>query len=485
MTGPAVFYSLGATTGNRAFGTDMTLVNEPDSIMREEIVRRDLGNVLHPIVPHKQLERRQLVAVAAENSTIVDADGAEYLDAMAGLWCVNIGYGRAELAAVAAEQMQALAYYPHTAMNVPAASLAEKINGLLGGDHHVYFVNSGSEANEAGFKIARQYMKQEHLGEFRYKTIGRYWAYHGTTLGTLAAGGMGERKSKFEPLGGNDFVHTAPPYCYRCPFGLSYPSCGLACAKNLETTILGEGPETVAEVIVEPIMSGVGVAVPPDEYLPEVAGICRKYGLLLHVDEVINGFGRTGKMFGHQHWEVTPDIVSIAKGISSAYLPIAATVVKNAVFQSFLGEPSENRQVAQVNTYGGHPAAAAVALRNIEILLEEKLTERSAENGHYLLDGLRSLMRHPVVGDVRGKGLLAGVELVQSRDTKEPLEPRRMEVVIDFCRDNGVIVGRSGGGRRYSNTITLCPPLVITRGEIDRIIDTLDRAVAAMPSAAG
>ena len=423
---------------------------------RGAVVQQDLKSVLHPILPPRQLENKQLVIVNAKDSTVVDANGTEYLDAMAGLWCVNIGYGRTELAEVAADQMRDLAYYPHTAMNVPAAALGEKITGLLGGGYHVYFVNSGSEANEAGFKFARQYAKQEFAGGFRYKTITRYFSYHGTTITTLAAGGMGDRKVKFEPLGGNDFVHTAPPYCYRCPFGLSYPSCGLACAKNLETTILGEGPETVAEVIVEPIMSGVGVAVPPDEYLPEVAGICRKYGVLLHVDEVINGFDRTGKMFGHQHWEVTPDIVSIAKGISSAYLPIAATVVKNEVFQSFLGEPSENRQVAQVNTYGGHPAAAAVALRNIEILLEEKLTERSAENGHYLLDGLRSLMRHPVVGDVRGKGLLAGVELVQSRDTKEPLEPRRMEVVIDFCRDNGVIVGRSGGGRRYSNTITLC-----------------------------
>jgi taurine-pyruvate aminotransferase len=145
----------------------MTLANEPDSAARATIVQRDLGNVLHPIVPHKQLERRQTVVAGAENSTIIDADGTEYLDAMAGLWCVNIGYGRTELAAVAAEQMQALAYYPHTAMNVPAASLAEKINGLLGGDNHIYFVNSGSEANEAGFKIARQYMKQEHPGEFR------------------------------------------------------------------------------------------------------------------------------------------------------------------------------------------------------------------------------------------------------------------------------------------------------------------------------
>ena len=154
----------------------MTLANEPDISARNAIVQRDLGNVLHPIVQHKQLEQQQLVIVGARNSTIVDADGTEYLDAMAGLWCVNIGYGRTELAAIAAEQMAALPYYPHTGMNLPAASLAEQINGLLGGDNHVYFVNSGSEANEAGFKIARQYMKHEHPGEFRYKTIGRYWA---------------------------------------------------------------------------------------------------------------------------------------------------------------------------------------------------------------------------------------------------------------------------------------------------------------------
>jgi adenosylmethionine-8-amino-7-oxononanoate aminotransferase len=399
---------------------------------------------------------------------------------MAGLWCVNIGYGRAELATVAAEQMQALAYYPHTAMNVPAAALADRINGLMGGDNHVYFVNSGSEANEAAFKFARQYMRHERPGEPRYKTIGRYFAYHGTTLGTLAAGGMGERKTKFEPLSGNDFVHVAPPYCYRCPFGLSYPSCELACVKNIETTILGEGPETVAEVVVEPVMSAVGVSVPPDEYLPAVADLCRKYDLLLHIDEVINGFGRTGKMFGYEHWGVTPDIVAIAKGISSAYLPIAATVIKNHVFRSFYGEPAANRQVQQVNTYGGHPAAAAVALRNIEIILEERLAERAADTGRYLLDGLQTLARHPWVGDVRGKGLLAGVELVQDRTSKEPVSVSLMQGLIDFCRDNGVIVGRSVAGRRYSNTITLAPPLVLTRGEADRIVEVLDRGIARL-----
>ena len=246
---------------------------------------------------------------------------------------------------------------------------------------------------------------------------------------------MGERKAKFEPYSG-DFVHVAPPYCYRCPFGLSYPSCGLACVKNMETTILGEGPETVAEVIVEPIMSGVGVAVPPDEYLPEVESLCRKYGLLLHVDEVINGFGRTGKMFAHQHYGVSPDIVAVAKGISSAYLPIAATVVKNSVFDSFYGDPAENRQVAQVNTYGGHPVASAVALRNIEIMEAERLADRAAEMGAYLLDGLRGLMDPKVVGDVRGKGLLIGVELVKDRATKEQLDAAQLASVVDFCRDN-------------------------------------------------
>jgi taurine-pyruvate aminotransferase len=457
----------------------MSLTNSPDPAIRAAVVQQDLKSVLHPIVQHKTLETKQFVVAGGQGSTVFDADGTSYLDAMAGLWCVNIGYGRVELADVAAEQMRQLSYFPHTAMNAPAAALADKINGLMGGGYHTYFVNSGSEANEAGFKIARQYMKHEHPGEYRFKTVSRYFAYHGTTLATLDAGGMGERKAKFEPFSG-DFVHVAPPYCYRCPFGLSYPSCNLACVKNMETAILGEGPETVAEVIVEPIMSGVGVAVPPDEYLPEVETICRKYGILLHVDEVINGFGRTGKMFAHQHYGVSPDIIAIAKGISSAYLPIAATVVKNSVFDSFYGDPAENRQVAQVNTYGGHPVAAAVALRNIEIMEAEQLADRAADVGKYLLDGLTSLKRRAIVGDVRGKGLLLAVELVKDRTTKEPVDGANITKIVDFCRANGLLVGRGGGGRRYGNTITFSPPLVITRAECDRIVETLDRALATI-----
>ena len=365
---------------------------------RKTLVQQDLQNVLHPVVPHRQLEADPLVIVEGHGSTVVDADGTEYLDAMAGLWCVNVGYGRAELAEVAAAQMRALPYYPHTAMNAPAAALAERVNGLLGGDNHVYFVASGSEANEAGFKIARQYMKHEHPGQFRYKTISRYLGYHGTTLATLAAGGMGDRKMKFEPLGGNDFVHVAPPYCYRCPFGLTYPSCELACVKNIEATIQGEGPDTVATILVEPVMSAVGVAVPPDEYLPEVAALAKKYGCLLHIDEVINGFGRTGAMFAHQHYGVRPDMVSIAKGLVSAYLPIAATVVRNDVFKSFVGEPSENRQVFQISTYGGHPVAAAVARPQHRDHPEERWSSARPRTAPTCWTGSRTLAKAPVGG---------------------------------------------------------------------------------------
>ena len=456
----------------------MSVTNQPDPEARRRVVEQDLGNVMHPLVQHRALEKSQMVVTGAQGSTIVDADGSTYLDAMAGLWCVNIGYGRTELAQIAAEQMQALAYYPHNAINLPASQLAEQVNTLMGGDYHTYFVNSGSEANEAGFKVARQYQKHEKPGEFRFKSISRYYAYHGTTLATLAAGGMGDRKMKFEPFAG-EFVHVPAPTCYRCPLGLEYPSCKVACAKAIENTVLGEGPQTIAEIIVEPIMSGVGIAVPPDEYLPEVEKICRKYDILLHVDEVINGFGRTGKMFGHQHWGISPDIMAVAKGIVSAYLPIAATVVKNRVFESFLGEVAEARQVMQVNTYGGHPAAAAVAVRNIEIMLEEKLPERAATMGAYLMDGLKAaLFKHGICGDIRGKGLLIGVELVTDRESKVQLEGALVQGVVEFCKANGVIVGRAGGGVRHSNTIVLSPPLVITRSECDTLIEVLDRALA-------
>lgn len=454
----------------------MTGTNEGplNAANRESVVKQDIDNVFHPMVQHKTLADKQLVIVTAKGSTVVDASGREYLDAMSGLWCVNIGYGRDELADVAAAQMRSLAYYPHTAMNAPAAALAERVNGLLGGAYHLYFSSSGSEANEVAFKVARQYWKHEAHGSYRFKTVSRYQGYHGATLGTLAAGGIGERKKKFEPLGAGDFIKVAPPYCYRCPFGLSYPSCELACVKNMEAVIQGEGPDTVATVLIEPIMSALGVVVPPDDYLPAVADLCKKYGILLHVDEVINGFGRTGRPFAYQHYGVQPDLVSMAKGISSAYQPIAATALINRVFESFLGTPTEGRQVMQINTYGGHPVASAVADRNIQIMVDEDLFARSASNGEYLLAGLSELKRLPYVGDVRGKGLYAAVELVVDKQTKAPMPSSQVNGVLAECEQQGVIVGKSA---YPGNTVVLAPPLIITRAEIDRIVTTLEQAI--------
>jgi len=444
-----------------------------------QVLEADLENVWHPMTQHKLLAKQPpKLIVGAKGSTIVDAEGREYLDGMAGLWCVNVGYGRREIAEAVYRQMLQLPYYPHTQANVPAAKLADRLTALTGGEPcHTYFVNSGTEANEAAFKLARQYHRQVHPGEPRYKTIGRHYSYHGTSMATLAAGCVPERKTKYEPLG-DGFLHVPPAYCYRCPFGLSYPSCGLACAKQIEYAIRAEGAETVAAVVLEPVQSAVGVLVPPDEYLREVAAACRRHGVLLILDEVINGFGRTGKMFAHQHYGVVPDLLCLAKGLTSGYQPIGAVMATSEVFNGFLGELEENRQNAQVNTWGGHAAACAAALANLDIMEQEQLPERAAQTGAHLLEGLRSLLSLPAVGDVRGKGLLLAVELVEDKQTRGPLGGARTAAVIRGCLERGVIVGRSSGaGGGLGNCVTLAPPLVLTLAEADRIVATLHEAI--------
>lgn len=452
-------------------------------VNRKEILDKDLRHVWHPLAQHKALEKNPpMVVVKASGSTIVEASGRQYIDAMAGLWCVNVGYGRQEIVQATFEQMQFLSYYPHTHANVPAARFSEELTSLFHEDlKHVYFVNSGSEANEAALKFARQYDKQEFPGQNRYKIIGRYYAYHGVTMATLAAGGMADRKVKFEPLT-DGFLHVPPPYCYRCPLGKTYPGCDLSCARQLEFAIQAEGEDSVAAVIVEPIMSGVGVVVPPDEYLPMVEDICHRHGLLLLVDEVINGFGRTGKWFAHQWTGIKPDIVSIAKGITSAYLPLAATVASDKVFKSFLGEPNEMRHAVQVNTYGGHPASCAAGLANLNIMRREDLPARALETGKYFIEALReNLGDLPVVGDIRGRGLLLGIELVKDKDSKAPLDGGTMQAVVAKAFEAGVIIGRSAyTGRGLGNSITLSPPLVITQEEVDVVVKTIGDAIRAV-----
>ena len=334
----------------------------------------DIRALWHPLTQHKPLaDSPPPLMVRGEGCYLEDDQGQRYLDAMAGLWCVNVGYGRRELAETAAAQMMELAYLAPTMTHAPGAQLADKILELLGWRGRVYFSSSGSEANEVAFKVARQYHQQSGKpgDATRYKIISRHRAYHGNTLGAMSATGQAERKIGYGPMAPG-FIHVPPPYPYRGHPKLSSAEHGIACAQAFEETIIYEGPETVAALLMEPIISGGGVLVPPDEYLPRVREICDEYGVLLIFDEVVSGFGRTGKLFGHDHWQVKPDIITMAKGLSSGYMPLAATAVQEYIFDAFQGEAGDLRHFRHINTFGGHPVSTAVGLRNLQIVEERR-----------------------------------------------------------------------------------------------------------------
>ncbi|MBE7382039.1 MAG: aminotransferase class III-fold pyridoxal phosphate-dependent enzyme [Leptolyngbya sp. SIO1E4] len=450
-----------------------------------DLGKMDAASLWHPMVQHKPFSQKPPKRMErGVGCYVTDADGAEYFDGISGLWCVNVGYGRQELAEVAYEQMVDLAYFPLTMSHEPGIRLAHKLLSLLGYEGKVFFSTSGSEANETAFKIARQYHAQTAPAGSgpRYKIISRYRGYHGHTMGALSATAQAERKLKYEPLVPG-FLHVSPPYHYRFGDGQSEDVYNAACLRELEQTILYEGAESVAAVIVEPIISGGGVIPPTEGYLQGVREICDRTGILLIYDEVVNGFGRTGRMFGHQHWGVQPDIICFAKGLTSGYMPLSATVVKQHVFAAFLDEPGSDSHFRHITTYGGTPVCSAVALRNIEILERENLPERAAEMGEYLLEKLRRLLNHPNVGDVRGKGLLLGVELVQDKVSKTPLDGDRVSAVIKHCMDKHLIIGRNTNTiPGHTNVLILCPPLVLTHEEADRLADTLYQAVFALPA---
>ncbi len=359
-----------------------------------ELRRLDGDHCWHPLFQHgpRGSDNPLLVFERGEGCTLYDAEGRAYLDAGGGLWNVNVGYGRQEIAAAAFEQLQRLPFYPHSQINAPAARLAARLAELLPGAlSRTFYTNSGSEANETAFKIARQCQRQRHPGQDRYKILARYQGYHGFTMGALSATGQVGRRLPYEPLVPG-FQHVDPPYCYRCPLHLRYPECGIACVDEFDERIRREGPETVAAVVVEPVIGGGGVIVPPDDYLPRLRRICDRYDVLLITDEVITGWGRTGRLFACEHWGVVPDIMVLAKGITSGYLPLGATVVTEEIFDAFRGEPGDGREFAQVCTYGGHPACCAAALANIDILTRERLWERAEEVGAHLLEGLKEAL---------------------------------------------------------------------------------------------
>ena len=436
------------------------------------LAEKDKKNIWHQISSYNET-KRPMVVEKGEGAWITDHEGNRYLDGMSGLWCVNIGYGREELAEAAAEQMKKLAYVPMTQSHEPAILLAEKLNEWLGGDYKIFYSNSGSDANEVAFKLARQYHQQN--GEpSRFKFISRYRAYHGSSMGALSATGQALRKYKYEPLSPG-FLHIAPPDNYRRPPGQSVEDYNLQRAQEFEEKIIWEQKETIAGIIMEPLITGGGILIPHPVYVEKVQEICRRHGVLLIIDEVICGFGRTGKAFGHQHFGIKPDIVTMAKGMTSAYLPLSVTAIRKDIYEQFDTE-EENSHFRHINTFGGNPAACAVALKNIEILERERLIERSGELGERLMKDLANLTDHPYVGDVRGLGFLLGIELVENKDTKEPATAERVAKIIHSCKENGLIIGKNGDTvAGFNNVLTISPPLSCTDEDFDFIVAVLQK----------
>ncbi len=450
---------------------------DPKNFNAEEMIKKDKDHFWHHLTQHKIFETKDPMIITEGDGLIIkDIRGKEYIDATSGgVWCVNVGYGRESIAKVVYEQLKTMAYYAGSAGNIPAILLAEKIISKMPGMSKVYFSNSGSEANEKAFKMVRQGNRKKYPGKDKTKVLFRDRDYHGTTIAALSATGQEQRREDYGPFVPG-FAKVPHACCYRCPFGKAYPGCDIDCAKALEDVILEEGPDTVGAYIVEPITAGGGIIMPVPEYYPMIQEICKKYEVLLIMDEVVNGFGRTGKWFGYQHFDVDPDIVTMAKGMASAYAPLSATVTKQGVFDTFLEDADKPMDFFRdISTYGGCTGSLAAGLENVHIMEEESLLENSAKMGEYFIGKLNELADLPVVGQVRGKGLFAGVELVADKATKEPLDEARMGKIMADVTAEGVLIGRTNRSfhNNLNNTLTFAPALIADEAILDRIVDAV------------
>lgn len=405
---------------------------------------------------------------------VEDVDGERWFDTLSALWLVNIGHGRTEIAEAVYEQMKAISFTPHDTVSPVTASLSARLADLNGDPNtRTYFVSSGSEANEAALKIAKNYHYVSG-DKLRNKVISRRGSYHGSTLActSLGRGGLtGESvPTAFGQLmPGN--VHVAQPDSYRGHGSAAGSGSGAVWADELEQAILHEGPETVAAFIGEPISCGAGVHLPPSDYWPRVREICDRYGVVMIVDEVITGWGRTGKLFATEHWGVQPDIRTVAKALTGGYLPIGAALVSGKLSDAFTA--TAGSPFAHLSTFGGNPPVCAAAMANLDILLGEGMVENSAAMGEYLHERLQSLRSHPIVGDIRGgMGVLGAIELVKNRDTKErfPKSANLGTVATRMMRKHRML-GRAAA------VIPIAPPLCITRDEIDHAVGQLDKVL--------
>jgi adenosylmethionine-8-amino-7-oxononanoate transaminase len=426
------------------------------------------------------LENGPLIFERGDGVYLYDTSGRQYLDGHASLWLMNVGYGRTEIADAAYAQMRKLAFFSmfQGFSNPTTIELADRLTELTEpeGMAKVFFSDSGSEAVETALKMVRQYWK--NLGKpGRYKVIARRNAYHGVTFGAMSATGVTLNRKMFEPLVPG-FRHISDPNCYRNDFapGLSEEEISAAAADALKKAIEFEGPDTVAAFIAEPVQGAGGVVVPPESYLRRCREICDAYDVLLIADEVITGFGRTGTWFGSRTYGVKPDLMCFAKGITSGYVPMGATMCSQRIFDAFLGAGKEFRHG---NTYSGHATAAAAALANLAIVEREDLPENARKVGVHFLERLRRLERHSIVGDVRGIGLLARVELVEDKASKKPFTPlgQMGGKVQRRAQELGLVF------RNVNDIITLSPPLILTEEQADSIVDILDQAIGDVAKA--
>ena len=451
-----------------------TLTNDPESI-----VEADRAHVWHHLIQHKPFETIDpRIIVEGKGMKVWDIKGKEHIDAVSGgVWTVNVGYGRERIADAVRDQLVKMCYFAGAAGSIPGSKFAKMLTDKMPGLDRVYYANSGSEANEKAFKMVRQ-ISHKHYGGKKNKILYRERDYHGTTIATLSAGGQDERNAQYGPFTPG-FVRV--PHCleYRAQDEYAGDAYGIKAAEAIEEVILREGPDTIGALCLEPITAGGGIIVPPKGYWEKVQEICKKYDILLHIDEVVCGLGRTGTWFGYQQFGIQPDIVTMAKGVASGYAAISCCVTTNEVFEKFKDADDPLGYFRDISTFGGCTAGPTAAVENMNIIMEEGLLDNSADMGSYLNGKLNELAdKHDWIGDVRGMGLFAGAELVTDRTTKEPVDEKKVAAIVADCMAQGVIIGatnRSLPG--FNNTLLFAPALIATKDDIDHIVDGVDQAI--------
>lgn len=436
-------------------------------------------HIMHPMQDPKALRDNQPVIIESGNGVfITDIDGRRFIDCQGGLWCVNAGYGRKEIVEAVSKQMEKLAYYSlfPGSSNAPSIELSQKLIEITAeeGMAKVSFGLGGSDAVESALKIARQYWKLEGQSE-KYKFISLYNGYHGLNFGGMSACGGIAWRSSYEPLMPG-FIQVEGPHLYRNPFTNDPEELAEICAQIMERQIEIQGAHTVAAIIAEPIQGAGGVIVPPASYWPRLRQIADKYNVLLIADEVITGLGRSGSLFGSRGWGVKPDIMCLAKGISSGYVPLSATLVNQRVASAWEKDAGFTSVYMHGYTYSGHPVSCAAGLAAIDLVINENLTENARVVGDYFMAKLLELKdKHRAIGDVRGKGLMIAVELVKDRATKEPFGPEDAfpPAISESCVSNGVMI------RTIVNKLIISPPLTFTNEHVDEVVRVLDQAFTA------